>query len=256
MPLYPDQKILFIHIPKTAGIFISRVLGVDFGQYYKKYRPSLEDSYQLFAQCDDSGVLKARVRSSLSMTRKFRELVSSKKKQGEKTNPLRKHLIGGTRLDLSLQNMTASELMRFGYISRQDLMSFKKIVSVRHPEDRFRSLISYWNLLDVGFDVDWVIKNCLVEPNPLIPVEVLATFSPMSFYIQCPMIEMSQWYVIRFEHLLDDLKPLADDLGCTADLESIPKINSSESGVISLTPQQTNAVRAHYAADFELFGYK
>lgn len=254
MPIYPDKGVLFIHVPKTAGIFISKVLGVDFGRYYDRYRPSLADSQKMLSHfCRAAGQNDASPWSSLS--RKLRRLAVITGGAAASPGRSREHLIGSAQIRISLQNMTVSELLRFGYISREQLLSAKKIVSVRHPEDRFRSLVSYWNFLELGLSVDWVIENCVANPNPMIPVEVLATFSPMSFYVHCPLVGFDQWSVIRYEHLLIDLEKILRDTGTEANLPGIPRINASESGKVILNDHHLDVIREYYSSDYELFHY-
>ena len=254
MPFDPDNTVLFIHVPKTAGIYISRILGVDFSKYYSTYRPDLADSLKLFSHVDgDDGQNGHRRRGSLPG--KLVKLIRLRGRKAAAPSGSREHLVGGAHFDISLQNLTVSELLRFGYVSREKLLSARKVVSVRHPEDRFRSLISYWNLPELGYSVDWVIQNCIVDPNPRIPVEVLATFCPMSFYIHCPLLEFRQWTVIRYEHLLDDLQELLIDMGAEVRLPVTARINPSESGKVLLEARHLDFIREYYSSDYTLFEY-
>ena len=254
MPFDPDNRVLFIHVPKTAGIFISKILGVDFSRYYERYRPSLHDSQELFKHVSeakkDSGS-----RQWPSLPRKLAGLAKLAGSNNPTSNGSREHLVGSAQINVSLQNLTVSELLRFGYVSRDQLLSARKIVSVRHPEDRFRSLVSYWNILELGLSVDWVILNCMARPNPLIPVEVLATFSPMSFYINCPLLEFSHWRVIRYENLLDDLQEILVDIGSDVSLPGSQRINPSEPGKVLLESRHIDFIREYYSSDYELFEY-
>jgi hypothetical protein len=254
MPFEPDKRVLFIHVPKTAGIFISKNLGVYFSRYYERYRPSLHDSQKLFSHVNEATKERGSRRWS-SLPRKFWGLAKLAERNTTSPNGSREYLVGSAKIHISLQNLTVSELLRFGYVSRDQLLSAKKIVSVRHPEDRFRSLVSYWNILELGFSLDWVIQNCMARPNPLIPVEVLATFSPMSFYIHCPLVEFRQWRVIRFEHLLNDLQEILVDIGSEVSLPGPQRINPSESGKVLLESRHIDFIREYYSSDYELFEY-
>jgi hypothetical protein len=254
MPFDPDNRVLFIHVPKTAGIFISKILGVDFSRYYERYRPSLHDSQNLFKHASEA-TKESGSRQWPSLPRKLADLARLAGRNTTTSKGSREHLVGSAQIHISLQNLTVSELLRFGYVSRDQLLSAKKIVSVRHPEDRFRSLVSYWNILELGFSVDWVIQNCMARPNPLIPVEVLATFSPMSFYIHCPLVEFRQWRVIRFEHLLNDLQEILVEIGSEVSLPEAQRINPSESGKVLLESRHIDFIREYYSSDYELFKY-
>lgn len=254
MPFDPKNGVLFIHVPKTAGIYISKILGVDFSKYYSTYRPGLADSQKLFSHVDRDDDQDGHGRV-VSLPGKLGKLARLRGRKPATPNGSREHLVGGAHFDISLQNLTVSELLRFGYVSREKLLSARKVVSVRHPEDRFRSLVSYWNLPELGYSVDWVIQNCIVDPNPRIPVEVLATFCPMSFYIHCPLLEFGQWTIIRYEHLQDDLQELLIDMGTEISLQVTPRINPSESGKVLLEARHLDFIREYYSSDYALFEY-
>lgn len=254
MPFHPESGVLFIHVPKTAGIFISKVLGVDFSKYYERYRPSLHESQKLFKQVSEA-TKESGSRQLPSLPRKLADLARLAGRNTTTPEGSREQLVGSAQINISLQNFTVSELLRFGYVSRDQLLSANKVVSVRHPEDRFRSLVSYWNILELGFSVDWVIQNCMSRPNPLIPVEVLATFSPMSFYIHCPLLEFRDWKVIRYEHLLDDLQEILVDIGSEVSLPGSQRINASEPGKVLLEGRHIDFIREYYSSDYELFEY-
>ena len=251
MPYFPDEKILLIHIPKTAGIYVAKALGLDFSLYYDHFRPTLSESSRLLRPCASTRARRAAF-SPKRLARLAFRFLSSPFRPTLLTGDDR--LVGGVTLDLSLQNLTLSDILHFGYLSRDDVLSCHKVVTIRNPEDRFRSLVSYWHFLELGFDIDWVIENCLIRPNNSLPKELISTFSPMAFYIDNPLFTSTEWLYVRQESLLSDLTKVAAVAGLKMDVPK-DKINSSESSTVALTDTQIAQIRSFYAIDYDRFHY-
>lgn len=257
MPFYPERKILFIHIPKTAGIYISKILGVGFEGFYRNYRPTLEQSRSLFLRDENNKESRNNPSRSKRLLRTLLRLpLPSGRAHLQAGKSSADYLIGGATFELAMQNLTVGELLRYGLVSQRDLLASRKIVSVRHPEDRFRSLVSYWNFPDIGLDIDWVIQNCLIRPSAQLPVEVKATFAPMSFYISNPLVKADQWEIIRYETLHEDLERLLPGEFSRASCKADDRVNASESAGVVLEGRHLDLLREYYSTDYELFGYR
>ena len=237
MPYFKESNILYIHIPKTAGIYISDLLGLDVHRSYPNFSP-LEP------------ILNNKNRTFFRVVKSF-----VKQKITRSLIPNFEYLVGDHTVNLTVQNLTVNELIRFGYLSFDEFCLSKKIVSVRHPLDRFISLCSYWKILESGYSIDWVIQNILHGKNKVVPSVVRSTFYPMHSFISDPWSSKPDWFILRQEHLDDDLELLFNEFNINAGKKNKP-LNVSSGQRAILTDNQIDTICNYYQIDFEYFNYE
>lgn len=242
MPYHKNHNVLLIHVPKTAGIFVARSLGLDFFDYYQSLRPSQGPAIQQDREQKGSGVFRA-------LKKKFflehRNYIGSQNEA----------LIGPTKLSASLQNLTFNEIIQYGFVSLNEAKEMKKLMLVRHPFERFLSLYSYWRFAEAGFSIDDVIDLLFDCNTILIDRGIYKTFSPMLSYIQNPYIGFEEFYTLRNENLIKDLNAWSREHDVPLDIPK-SKINTSESFNCSLSKTQQIKLVKYYSADFHFFNYQ
>jgi hypothetical protein len=238
MPFFRTKNILLVHIPKAAGISISIGLGLDYSLYYKSFSPT------------SSPIMGSNIKMGLKqlLKNKLQKYICIS------GTPDIDFLIGPTSTDRALQNYSVNDYINYGYLGLHELKAATKIACIRHPITRFCSLYSYWKFSDFNYSVDWVIDNCLFNPNNNVKKEVLITFSPMCSYLQTPWTSIKEFNLIRTESIEEDVAYLRDILGLSINID-FKKNNSSKSNEVRLTPGQKSRIRDYYAADFKIFKY-
>jgi len=255
MPYLKDKNILFIHIPKTAGMYIAKYIGVNYLKYYSSYQPTVDEAEMHFKDllhpAETEEVQSGQFRKWIKKI--FEKEVASQ--QIADTTSV-EELIGQTTISVPMQTMSAAELIRFGYISQDDFIGATKIVSVRDPLARFRSLVAYWKFDRVGFSVDWVIENCLRHPNYLIPKEIISSFSSQLSMIHTHHANIEDWHIIKTESVDRDIQHTTEKIGLPYISQSKEKFNVSDSESIHLSSEQISIIKNFYKSDYLAFDYE
>lgn len=138
-----------------------------------------------------------------------------------------------------------------GYVP-EDARSFFKFASVRNPYDRAVSLWKFSQITEPGKTPDVPALDTFTEFLDWMPSELTFYSVTQSQVVGETMLDA----IVRFEELrsvreLPPITPFKDQL------EELPHLNKTDRECWSeyYTPQLIEKVRAHFAEDFERFGY-
>ena len=236
-----DNKILFIHIPRNAGqsvtVFFYSCLGI----------------LDQFANANGHNEIK--------QSRTVEQLYQSE-------NPNERYLFAKNNHwkapgPLILTFMTLQEYLDYGYISREELLSAQKIVTVRNPYERFISACNYRNVAPHWY---WIDKTLRTDPRQS---EKKKHFQRQSDYIKLDG-EVAVDEIVKIEDISKIPSLVSDriDIGNSKithyhkNPEDKIYARAIEGKVVSArVPEDIHRetldwINDYYHEDFERFGYK
>lgn len=233
MPYFPEQNLLFIHIPKNAGRSVEKTLLGD----------------QL---TPDSGRRNIISRAATFIQRSVAQGCP------------RSHLLGTLDYTLMAQHLTYAEIQLLNLVPRESISSLKVFCVVRNPFDRVLSSLNHWahilqpELGSVGVKSEKDVENLLTsweQFSPLDHNEISHT------RLQCEFIKSfySDWPVpeiIRFEDITNDFERYCRQNGLR--FSTLEKVGASrgDGSFRELFSSRSRAlVERLYGADLLAFDY-
>lgn len=236
-----NEKILFVHIPRNAAqsvtVFFYNCLGI----------------LDLFA--NTNGYNEIRKEKTIE------ELYNS-------DSPNERYLFAKNNRwkvpgPIVLTYMTMQEYIDYEYISREELPSIKKIVTVRNPYER---IISACNYKSVAPDRNWIQK---VSKYDMVRSEKMRYFMRQSDFLKVDG-EIAVDHIVKVEDIHTVPSLVSDRLDTEG--KKIPHFNKAREGLLyerainneliaAKTVQQIKRetidwINDYYHEDFERFGYE
>jgi len=238
MPYFKNHNILFIHIPKNAGMFIEKALGI----------PQEIVSY-------DQPTTKNNVKAVFKrkLVQLFQEIRSPKKKREIE----KKYLHGTFSGRYIFQHASLEEVLSFRMLPSDSLENAKILAVHRHPISRTISIYKYWGF-DKSIGFEEFCKTYVL--NPSIALEnfgLLMHLKPQVNYIKNTFEYSKNIHWLSLENLTDDLKNFASQNEVQLDLKAISNtVNRSSTKKIEISETAEQIIRSVYKEDFQMFGYK
>jgi hypothetical protein len=243
-----QRKVIFFHVPKTAGSYIQRNLGKYYG----------------FKNFNDLSRFDTVLNNLDSLSRP--ELIFS-------TNPWSNRTIG-----INKYFSTSNKLIKMLNLNKEIWDNMYKFTFVRDPYSRF---ISSWNFVIKGFkDLKTILKPYTLDPN-LNLSENIEKYKDIKYFIEnknnLTDIAYNHVFISQYQHILnedninnmdfigkmenleDDLEKVFKKIGINKIIHDIEKkVNQTEhESYKSYYDQELlNFVNETFYEDFENFNYK
>lgn len=145
--MYPEKKLLFLHVPKCAGGTIDAAL-VD--KRLSKVNSTIERIIKFYLR---------------------------------RTDPRSKHLFGLGLFAFSLQHLTLDQIIDLNLMTPKQIQSFTIFTVVRHPEDRFISAFASHSRSDAYTSINQFVEFIESEYHKLLDFDLKSHFRPMNEFI-------------------------------------------------------------------------
>lgn len=219
MPIFKEQNILFIHIPKTGGFSVESALSDDAGKF-------------------GNGGISLRKLLGRSMERLA----------GYNSDQM---LYGERQFVFTAQHLTINEMLRYGFIDRELFVGLNKFTVFRNPFDKFKSAFLSHNRFLKYRSVDHFINAWLF--GNLTSHNEIAHRRLQTDYLLLDDAFSSDLQVLKFENLQVEFEIMCERFGITP--RKLPKKNVSpiNSDLVNFTQKQKTVIEKYYARDFEYF---
>lgn len=227
MPIDKKRKILFIHIPKTAGGSIEKAFGI-YGTNNKGSNfidPSIAYGYN---QVNYANRKIYRAETKVSSWYSHLRAIKSKL-----------HPFENEKIPLQHAN----------YIELQKLYNLKNVFKFSFVRNPYERLLSAYKWLNVKKDFNNFVRedlNQLVNENYY--------FFPQHSFLENSSKEIPIDYIGRFESLTSDLEHLMDILRIKIKLKNIHQ-SLSVNTAIRIDSDSEQIIKKIYKKDFSLFDY-
>jgi chondroitin 4-sulfotransferase 11 len=222
-----DKKCVFIHIPKTAGIYVRSVLSKNYDfNLYLFQRPDHKE------YCETNTDLEYNEKQDLYFANKIHGIINYYK--------------------------TSEYLNKLMDMDDEKWDSYYKFCFVRDPYDKF---VSGWNYvqethkMNIDFDVFIKYETILSED------EYFHTFLPQNVHIMNEKNEVYVNKICKFENLENDLEEVLIHIGFSKeeichDKNKKPNKRKHEHYKKYYNNETLNVINTKFKKDFELLDYK
>lgn len=230
MPFFRDKKILFIHIPKNAGMFVEKKLGIP--REIVTYRKPT-----------DKETLYLKVRKIFS---KIQHNVFNKKNELEK-----RFLYGNFAGAYNFQHASLSEIIEYRMLSKDELNESTLLAVHRNPVDRTVSIYKYWGFYKfMSFEV--FCKTYVSRPDKIINnFGVLMHLKTQVSYVNNSLGYEKKINWLSFESIEADLT----DFLHLNNIKIDGKVNRSDDVAVDVSETARRIIENIYEEDFNYFGY-
>jgi len=243
MPYFEKYNILFIHIPKNAGMYIEKLLGIP--HYIVSYRKPTDQKniLEIFSGLFSGIKFLLQKDNPHYLTKRFK-------------NTSKKYRYGSFGGFYYYQHASLWEIVNYRILDKNVLDSCIILAVHRNPLDRLVSIYNYWGFYkEISFEkfCDNYVKN---------RIESLENFgllmhlkSQYSFIADAyPYSEKVEW--LALEDLENDLKRFCHKYNIK--LNFLEKtVNVSHAAIdVCISSKSKSLIYEIYKKDFEYFGYK
>jgi hypothetical protein len=237
MPYFKEKEILFIHIPKNAGMFIEKTLEI----------PNQLASYR---QPKSYKGLKKIMKIFVS------KFFFSALYNTHKLDLGKEYLYGIYAGRYPFQHASIEELLAYNLINDNEIKSATILAVHRHPLSRSLSIYKYW-----GYDKELSFEEFCIEyiqnrANAMGNFPLLVHLkSQVSFLRNTSGISLDKVHWLSFENLNVDLTNFLTEKGLDLKLPQ-SLVNQSSSSEIHVSEKAKRIVEGVYHEDYAYFGYK
>lgn len=225
MPIFHKEKIVFIHIPKNAGMYVEKILGVD---------AELRDYSKPTDKPSTFGLLKSRYKTMKLEHNKELKL---------------DFLYGAFGGQVLMQHMSLSELVNTRLITEDIISSYGFYFVHRHPLERCISIYKYWGFEGKMSFHDFCVKYVENPAASYGNFPLLTHLRTQSSFIQIPD------NYSRIKPIGIDLKDLDTFLLSIGKHSLGKRVNSSKEFKVRVEKRSIEIVERVYREDYENFGY-
>lgn len=236
MPYFEEHKILFIHIPKNAGMYIEKVLGIP-KEIVNYAQPTSKKT--LYQKLRGQAV---KVKSQLCANKVRKDLE-------------KKYLYGQFAGPYIFQHASLSEIVSYRMLDKETIENSKILAVHRNPIDRAISIYKYWGLYKrVSFD-DFCSGYILNPKNAIDNFGLLVHLKPQASFVDSSSGYFKRVNWISFENFNFDMNDFFIKNNIHNKLYE-EKINASSNKSFDISKGSEDIIREVYSDDFELFGYQ
>lgn len=236
MPYFKDKNILFIHIPKNAGMFIENILGLP-----KEIISYRQPTVSKLSFNNMRSILRA-LKRKLSST----DLIRSIKKE---------YLYGNYAGEFFFQHASLQEIIDYQLLTTEELDRSIKVAVHRNPLDRVISIYKYWGYDNkISFE-EFCVKYVDSSRRRVDNFGLLMHLKSQYSYLKNDRYNISEIELLRFDSLTEDLNRFNDKYKTKLCISS-EKINSSKGGGCTVSDLAKEIIKTTYSKDFYLFGYQ
>jgi hypothetical protein len=219
VPVYPDKKLLFLHVPKCAGGTIDAAL-VD--KRSSEVNSIIERIINFYLR---------------------------------RTDQRSKNLFGLGLFSFSLQHLTLDQIIDLNLMTPKQLRSFTIFTVVRHPEDRFMSAFASHSRSDAYTSINQFVEFIEGEYHTLLDFDLKSHLRPMNEFIRSPY--RCDVNVFKVEKLSELSKFLAARNINVSKLEKKSHQRAAiADSKMKLNKMSRLFINEFYKADFSTFSYE
>lgn len=235
MPYFKEKNILFIHIPKNAGMYIEKQLGI----------PSSIISSQTPT---DKPKISSRI---LHFSKKLRNIILDISDNQQLEIEYLHGQFGGP---YAYQHASLSEIISYRMLPEEELENSIILAVHRNPIDRLVSIYKYWGYYKIlSFD-EFCIKIVANPQNALDNFGLLMHLKTQVSYINDSINYSNKIEWLSFENLDSDLKEFMRKNNLKTKIDKNKK-NESIKKSIEVSKESLSIIRNVYKEDFVHFGY-
>jgi len=231
MPYFKDKNILFIHIPKNAGMYIEKQLGIP-KQIVSYKKPTDAPSLYEFIKLKAKKIIKKNYIINLE----------------------KKYLYGQFGGAYIFQHASLSEILTYRMLDIEDIENAIILAVHRHPVDRIKSIYKYWGFYK-KMSFDEFCENYVKSPKNIINnFGLLMHLKSQYSYVAYAghFTDKVEW--IKFENLYDDFQKIINKYNLDIKLEK-SVVNNSNKCDIKVSKNSLKIIEKAYKDDFDYFGY-
>lgn len=219
MPVYPDKKLLFLHIPKCAGGTI------------------------------DAALVEKRAAKVNSYIERIINLYL------KRIDPRSKHLFGLGLFAFSLQHLTIDQILDLNLMTPEELHSYTIFTVVRHPEDRFVSAFASHSRSESYTCINQFVEFIESEYHTLLDFDLKSHLRPMNEFVNSPhRFDVNVFKVERLSELSKFLA--ARNINVSRFKEKAHKRAAIAESKTQLNKTSRLFINEFYNKDYASFGYE